>query len=629
MNLIIKKKVVPLRDTWIETIIKKKRNISSNELTEKGKLSLLYKSKQTKEESPYLAIRQFIEREQDRISDLFLKLFLQIRKKWLRLDSEFTEELKKAIDDDPFKLNGKIYISAKTGKPLTNKEWQLMLRSLDKYFVAIFKNTPEMLVKKAMALGKILERMDYQNRINTPLEDIKFKPIEGNEDWKNIKLYGEQNSAEYIVWLSTNSRKRIATTINSAIKNGDGPQNLASKLFDEFGSMNRDWRRIAMTEISYNVTNGILLTELEQAEPGETIFMQGISGPEACPFCKNNINGKIFVLQTKPTDKKEIVIDGVKYPIIFPGLTNVDVKKANWRPTIAAHPHCLCVYIRYYPEMKKSVNHKYIIRKGYKGNYKYIYKNNKPIYTFIKHDPAKMKIDEFIDYKEYTQKLRKLYIKNGEKIASSRLVPQEQYKYETGSWRIDKESPDKYGKQIDELREINVNDLIPSEETEGQKKEDVERYAKWDKEGKQAPPIEVIETDKGQLKIINGHRRWYAAKKAGKKTILAWVNPKVKSGLIDSKGKPMYTGLTYELTKGENLNKSTHRLILKKSLGQTAPQGSGVGQGTKSNEDNYKEVGKNAYRKVKGKWLKIKKSKINKNRMTNKTIKDSTMRGRY
>ena len=59
------------------------------------------------------------------------------------------------------------------------------------------------------------------------------------------------------------------------------------KLYDQFGGMNRDWRRIAETEIGNALNNGQLLTELDRKKPDEEyVFMKGISAAGACPWCK-------------------------------------------------------------------------------------------------------------------------------------------------------------------------------------------------------------------------------------------------------------------------------------------------------------------------------------------------------
>jgi ParB-like chromosome segregation protein Spo0J len=107
---------------------------------------------------------------------------------------------------------------------------------------------------------------------------------------------------------------------------------------------------------------------------------------------------------------------------------------------------------------------------------------------------------------------------------------------------------------VEQLRELDPKELITSEDlvdtnTEGRRTH-AERYAQWMKEGKQAPPIDVVQTDSGKLKVTDGHRRLHAAKLAGKK-ILAWVSPRMDTGKRDSDGNPLYTGMTYEGMHGK------------------------------------------------------------------------------
>ena len=136
---------------------------------------------------------------------------------------------------------------------------------------------------------------------------------------------------------------------------------------------------------------------------------------------------------------------------------------------------------------------------------------------------------------------------NGNPIASSRTTPPKEDQTPTGTWRKSDYFKGSHGTEVEQLRELDPNDIIPSEDTGPERKADVERYAQWAKEGRQAPPIHVVETDNGHMKVTDGHRRWLAAKKAGTK-VRAWVSPAADiPGMVDSQGKPMKTGLTHEL----------------------------------------------------------------------------------
>lgn len=137
----------------------------------------------------------------------------------------------------------------------------------------------------------------------------------------------------------------------------------------------------------------------------------------------------------------------------------------------------------------------------------------------------------------------------GQRIASSRETPTEGYPFKVGQWRIS-EARGSYGRDVDELVELDPAQLSISEDDftkvnyEG-RGDDAERYAEWMRSGKRPPPIEVVQTDGGELKVTDGHRRLAAAKKAGQ-PVLAWVSWRMPTGKIGSDGKPIYTGLTYE-----------------------------------------------------------------------------------
>jgi len=135
-----------------------------------------------------------------------------------------------------------------------------------------------------------------------------------------------------------------------------------------------------------------------------------------------------------------------------------------------------------------------------------------------------------------------------EQIASSRTTQAKFTRYPVGSWRRDTLNG-LYGHEVDQLREFDPEDLVPGEDTPPDRMEDVARYTEWRKEGGEPPPISVVETDKGEFKIMDGHRRWLAAKATGAK-ITAWVSPTVLHPTkVKSDGKPMEVGLTWELAK--------------------------------------------------------------------------------
>ena len=151
--------------------------------------------------------------------------------------------------------------------------------------------------------------------------------------------------------------------------------------------------------------------------------------------------------------------------------------------------------------------------------------------------------DAYLSKKDYSAALRATYVDAGGIKASSRTTPQTVPIPPVGTWRID-DRLGQDGNEIEQLIEIPVDQITISEDTGRAKAADVEQYARWTLEGREAPPINITQTDKGTLKTMD-HRRLLAAKAAGQTTIKAWVSWATQS---DRSGNPV-TGLTYELAQ--------------------------------------------------------------------------------
>ena len=105
--------------------------------------------------------------------------------------------------------------------------------------------------------------------------------------------------------------------------------------------------------------------------------------------------------------------------------------------------------------------------------------------------------------------LRSTYFDGETKKASSRTSPQVPLGLAVGSWRIDDDFKGLHGHEISQLREVLLADLITSEldefgRVERAKRADVRRFEHWLEQGREAPPIEVVETNKEKL----NHAAW-------------------------------------------------------------------------------------------------------------------------
>jgi len=312
-------------------------------------------ARQQKEISPFRSVRDLERISKDRVEEGLLKLWDAIRLMWIG-----TAE--KAQGTATFVLNGRIFLNPKTGKPLTNAQWTVIKKDVLKAFDYIYAVEEERIALHALSLGKVIKGLPLEQAVGASYKSLKsrvdatMKKLTGPE-WENTVDFAQQEAGAMIVELSQRQYKNIHDTIQNSIKQRQTTQKLTEDLYDKFGAMNRDWRRIAETEIGNAQNNGQLTAELERKRPDEDyIFMKGIASSEACPWCRKEVDGTIVVLLEAPPENggDTITVDGESYTAIWPGKSNYGRARNNW--WIAAgtqHPHCHCTWVKYVPGFEK------------------------------------------------------------------------------------------------------------------------------------------------------------------------------------------------------------------------------------------------------------------------------------
>lgn len=244
-------------------------------------------------------------------------------------------------------------------------DYQLMADYLvQKYLPPEFAITQaEWLTKRAVLMGKVQSvhasltpemaaTMLAMWRDNKELEAAMRKSGLQNA----ILEYGQAKTADYIVSLSEKVRHAIKRNIfeyQKARMLGEkvDKTSLHQSLFDEFAEMNRDWRRIALTEAGEMANQGFVAS----CKPGEKI-KRIEQYANACPFCRK-WDGK--VLTVVPADKK----DKDWQTEVWEGKNNVGrsaspykrvggqlVKRPEaemWAPAAGTfHPHCRGTWVK-------------------------------------------------------------------------------------------------------------------------------------------------------------------------------------------------------------------------------------------------------------------------------------------
>lgn len=294
------------------------------------------------EPTPYPALRELGDAVYHQVNKQLGRLFDSLSRNWLHV-----KPMIKAATD-PVTLNGKTVINPATGHVLTEAEWAVIQKELQAAFSWMYGNTKEMMLLYAMAVGKVLQGMAPDQSTKVHLVDLDqerlIEDIQNRDTpmYHRIQQYADIHTGELIQDVTQRSRRAIMDTILTGYHDVAGTKELQSRLFDEFADLNRDWRRIAETETAINFNNGYLMAEAEtRKDENEVIYLKGLSGAEACPWCRANINDRVVVLADDASGGESVTIDKETYGVVWPGKNNYGRSQKNWWVCIPAHPHCV------------------------------------------------------------------------------------------------------------------------------------------------------------------------------------------------------------------------------------------------------------------------------------------------
>lgn len=111
-----------------------------------------------------------------------------------------------------------------------------------------------------------------------------------------VLRFAQANAAEMLSGITNTLKHGVKAAVIDHAKRralGDGKATVASlqsDLLDTFGSANRDWRRVAITECSRNANEGFISV----LAPGTKVKRVEVYGT-ACGFCRS-INGRVFTV---------------------------------------------------------------------------------------------------------------------------------------------------------------------------------------------------------------------------------------------------------------------------------------------------------------------------------------------
>ena len=197
----------------------------------------------------------------------------------------------------------------------------------------------------------------WLGRVRTLTEGIG-NPTQGYPTWHEAE--GKMRPAEVkaMEWtraralegarrLETGAKQGLMNVLLQARQEGLGTRDLSRRCYDRFADLNRDWRRLALTETAAAVENG-KLAAVPEGEAWEAVW---VSCARGCHHCQD-WNGKTFRVVSPDARVK----DG--QTMVWTGKTNIgrssapttrDGRKRGpselWWPCVPCHPNCGCQFV--------------------------------------------------------------------------------------------------------------------------------------------------------------------------------------------------------------------------------------------------------------------------------------------
>ena len=197
-------------------------------------------------------------------------------------------------------------------------------------FVDRFPST----IKEAEHEGLVLT-LKEQERAKAEGRTVKILPLQPQE--LRAVEHANLRAGDKIQEISNKHRAGVRQLVIRAQNERWGAQKLAQALFDAFGDQNRDWRRVAITELAMASSD----TFIAGCAEGTEVWIPPVEG--SCDYCKKLIEGKTFIVTSDPG------ADPLKY--IWVGKSNYGRLTKEWIPCVPLHPCCrhrLHAFSRFY-----------------------------------------------------------------------------------------------------------------------------------------------------------------------------------------------------------------------------------------------------------------------------------------
>ena len=310
----------------------------------------------------------FLYKAQEDLTDKWCMFFSELVRNTYDFITDYCDLPKKTVmSKSVLTHKGKILYYPETGEPIKQADWDKFVKNLEKFLNRHIKDAEKKIILQSNSLGKILDRMLKYNTLEA-VKELQLEKLQYHGksfDWisesvKNMKnTFGDsftrreqariemltQSAAIKVTNVTDKMCGDIKQILIDGVKEHKSKSEVSQALFDKMVGDNRDYQRLADTEIQNAVNNSFLREEVQNTPDGQKAYFQRIEviDKNTCAFCKR-MNGKIAVWSDKPL-KDEKANDGIADFVIWEG------KEWNGSThsftTGVFHPYCRGTWVRY------------------------------------------------------------------------------------------------------------------------------------------------------------------------------------------------------------------------------------------------------------------------------------------
>jgi hypothetical protein len=238
------------------------------------------------------------------------------------------ETLKKALGESGvLKYRGKIVYNPETGQPLKNDDFDNLIESIQNFLNRNTKDLAKEILLDSVAIGKLLKRMakfqTSEEMKKLALERLKYRGKTFKWIRESVKNLNEtlgspmsgpemaryQVAQAYVGGLVTKTNDQVRSEIRDTVLRGiidkRSKGQVSQDLFNRLGSLNRDWKRIADTEIVNTSNLAGILQEVNDAAEGEKVYFKRYELPGCCDKCAK-VDGKVVLWSDTPLANEKI-----------------------------------------------------------------------------------------------------------------------------------------------------------------------------------------------------------------------------------------------------------------------------------------------------------------------------------